>query len=288
MGARTVAAVAAALMGLSVATAGAASAGTLDIDGVTATWDDAQLTQPGERCEDIPVTWSNNTERRILAIDFIVANQDGVVDKAAVRTVTTVGIEPGETGEWRVNLCATGGYSGTAQFTLAVAGYPSRGEVDASATVPVALAPPRTFTRITAESHACTSQETQASPEYCSTMTTLRLLDGKYWAIGNSDKPSLRLYNRAGRVPLRDMDAPDRNYQDVWTRPRPDKFVPGKYLLVARNGAAGKWSCSVYYYDVCRWNEGFTDAVAYKFRWDGSTVSHIKRVPLNKIAKVRL
>jgi hypothetical protein len=62
----------------------------------------------------------------------------------------------------------------------------------------------------------------------------------------------------------------------------------GRFQLVTTSYTAGKWDCSSYYFDVCRWSSSEDETYANTFTWDGAQITYIKSVSPKRIKTVRL
>lgn len=66
------------------------------------------------------------------------------------------------------------------------------------------------------------------------------------------------------------------NFQQVCAvsrhMPRSGSLEPGNYIFNLYKDSPGKWQCSIYYEEVCRWSSGYSISGDILFTWDGSQV----------------
>lgn len=53
---------------------------------------------------------------------------------------------------------------------------------------------------------------------------------------------------------------------------------PGNYLFRLTDSQSGQWKCSIYYKEVCRWDDGYTVSEEIHFTWTGTEIQS-ERVP---------
>ena len=264
--------------------------GTYSNGGWDFSWDDALLIAPSqntELCRKVPIQWVNKTGKRWLALDVSVTGTDNV--PRSVIGADRIGIEAGASGTFDVKVCSAESFirpfmvpGGVAQVSATSRGYSSTDTpVQTSFSLP--FGQPIKIPVVAPQSESCVRDSIDLDdPSLCEGPFYLKL-DGAITALGDSERPSVRLYNKKGPVPIM---VRHEDFNGILVTPK--SFPPGKYLVMTRNYTAGKWRCSLYYQDVCRWSDNNEDVEAYTFTWTGSKITKVKFVPDKKIKKVRL
>lgn len=284
------------LVGLSISSAVGvlgtphAIAGTHSADGWDFSWDDALLISPSqgtELCRTVPITWANNTGKRWLALDVEVTGTDNQPNR--VIGANRIGIDPGETGTFDLKVCAPEWISnpkmvpgGVARVAASSRGYSST-DVPVTTSFDLTFLEPVKIPDIAPQREVCVVDSINLDdPSLCEGPFYLKL-HGALTAQGDSERPRVDLFNKQGRVPI---TVRHEDFNGILVTPR--SFPKGNYLVTTSNYSQGKWTCSLYFYDVCRWADTEKDVTAYTFTWDGTKITKIKWVPAKKIRKVRL
>jgi len=266
--------------------------GTHSDGGWDFSWDDALLISPSENtelCRKVPIQWVNNTGKPWLSLDVSVTGTNNV--PSSVIGADRIGIKAGESGTFDVQVCIAGfvlsGVSmvpgGVAQVSATSRGYSSTSDTPIQTSFSLPFGQPIKIPVVAPQSESCVRDSIDLDdPSLCEGPFYLKL-DSAITAFGDSERPLVRLYNKKGRVPI---TVRHEDFNGILVTPR--SFSPGKYLVMTRNYTAGKWRCSLYYQDVCRWSGNNEDIEAYKFTWTGTKITKVKFVPDKKIKKVRL
>ncbi len=157
----------------------------------------------------------------------------------------------------------------------------------------ITIASPSPQATIEVMTSSCASVGVTAASKFCASDNVLKLKGASDWAVGSRLVPYLHLYNRAGEVPLNVelFDHAMRNDASgtMYARPQPSRFTPGRYMLVAHNGASAGATCHVSNDTITCLRTSETHAVkTFTFQWDGHRVSDVKAVPQSKVSGIRL
>jgi hypothetical protein len=265
--------------------------GTHSDGGWDFSWDDALLISPSdntESCRKVPIRWVNNTEKRWFSLNVSVTGTDNV--PSPVIGSFRIEIAAGASGTFDVQVCKPESFirpfmvpGGVAQVSVTLGGYPSTSDTPIQTSFSLPFGQPVKIPVVAPQSESCVRDSIDLDdPSLCVGPFYLKL-DGAITAFGDSERPLVRLYNKKGPVPI---TVRHEDFNGILVTPR--SFSPGKYLVMTRNYTAGKWSCSLYYQDVCRWSDSNEDIEAYTFTWTGTKITKVKFVPEKKIKMVRL
>ena len=265
------------------------SAGVADVGGLTITWDDASLMAPDRNsCTHPTFTWRNDTGQ---SVGFWQANLEQPATGAKENIAIEMATAPGATGSKRLSLCGLFKWApGPAMVTMSAKIGEQFGPAPYTpGSTPVVLAPYSPPQTISVVADPCPANVAATFPAFCANPNALRLGPKFLDSFGDQEVSTIRLFNKAGRVPMiEETNARDLLFDsERWLRPNV-KFTPGKYLLIATNFSFGKWTCSIYYQSVCHWDDADNDLSAYSFTWTGSQVTKVKWHIASELKDIKL
>lgn len=273
-----------AIIGLSVQMAPSANAGGADVGGLQLIWDDADWTAPRtDDCRTIKLKWTNLSSVAFRGVPARL-RQPGATDGNLFFMSDSVdsGFGPGTSGRAAASLCSFSGWRAGIPTTLEVAG----------GVIPLPpLNAPLKQVPIVAQNVPCTPEETANFAAYCESGTVLRLDAGLVWGLSLDSETVFTLANERRAIPVTEVEAPDPLDRlvgtiDVFLRPKGRLFTAGRYLILGSSYAAGRWSCSLSYQDVCRWYGGGANGTAYTFKWSGQSVTATKKLSYKQLRRL--
>ena len=118
----------------SVVGASPASAGSLDLQGATLSWDDATFYAP-DGCSRFKFNWTNNSGRDLLRLAMTVTSRFG----DSIARDSKIGIDPGTGGIFDVQICRLSLTDGLGPYNvnLYIGDYTSRGGGSWEVTAPL-------------------------------------------------------------------------------------------------------------------------------------------------------
>jgi hypothetical protein len=129
-------------------------------------------------------------------------------------------------------------------------------------------------------------------PKFCSQGSVAFLVDRFFVkGAGGAFEIDARMLRKVGKnwvnVPVKTLfgmdkwgrDTPSDNVLDTYgmqvfpMQGRLSAYGPGYYMLVFGKDIRAQWSCSIYSYDICKWNDAYSYVTKVRFYLDANVIS---------------
>ena len=115
-------------------------------------------------------------------------------------------------------------------------------------------------------------------PKFCSQGSIAFVVDRFFVeGAGGAFKIDARMLRKVGKnwvnVPVKRLFGVDNGMQVFPMQDRLSGYGPGYYMLVFGKDIRAQWSCSIYSYDVCKWNEGYSYVTKVRFYLAANEIS---------------
>ena len=245
----------------------ATQAGQFEFNGITVTWDDAQLHAPAAgECQMLPFTATNtNADSRFVRMR----------DAAESTEWTSWYSFEEDAHTWEARYCSESAFGDVRPGTTRTIEIQVKKEIlESYSTSSFTITFTDRLPAIVLEQRPCHPDDAAEDPAICANPNVLKLPTGENWLYGYT--PTFYVVGYRGRI---SSDTETYRHTDAWpetaeyVRVDPTQFKPGLYIMVANGSKSGSWKCSLSYKDFCRWVGPSGSTYGYYFTWDGANLA---------------
>ena len=284
-----------------VASAVPSVAGQIDGAGVSLSWVDANMTGPvnGEGCRSYRFKATNLAAEPLQFIAVEMTSSLGYTVQGS-NSPGYDGLRTGESLYVVVRGCTRDGFTEGTPVTFQ-ARVSSKGGTRGNMSGSFAIGPSPRQRMVVVTTFPCDNPEWPSTQsKYCANDKVILITSPALW-IGGTDNQAFYVYNKTGAVKSEDVTiaAAAANWNvlsnSLVLRPNKRQFKKGDYLVVAVGGEDPSWKCTFRtdsnpnkVTSTCRWDSGFTDVTGYKFTWNGSEATNVRKAKPSELRSLKL